>query len=205
MKPYFCLLVGLLVASLTQAQPSTPSSTSAVKLSPRRPFVNYTEVGILTGRVAYSNTGGASETVENKTSVTAQTFNGVQLTPRLAVGGLIGLDWYTGALIFPVGAGIRFNLLPHPRNNVQLVALADAGYGFTWFNQSSTGYVVSGGWWLSPGVGLRVGKPGGAAFLMSIGYKRQTAFVQKPISANTIQRDEDRVYNRLALRLGISF
>jgi hypothetical protein len=191
------LCICLLAATITQAQ--TPTKTN------RHPFVNYTELGLLAGRVAYSFNNGVTETVENRNSLTVQTFNGMQLTPRLAVGGVVGLDWYTAAQVLPLGAGLRLDLLPHAHHNVRLIGMADAGYGVTWLNRSSTGYVVSGGWMLNPGVGLRVGKPGGAAFLMSISYKRQAVSVQQPITGNFIRRDEERVYNRLAIRLGVSF
>ncbi len=197
MNRYVLFSLLCLTASMTQAQ-TQPAA-------PRRPFVNYTEVGILAGRVAYAPGGSVSETVENKVSITAQTFNGVQLNSRLAVGGVVGIDWYTAALVLPIGAGVHFDVIRHPQKNVRLFGLANAGYGFTWLNKSSSGYVVSGGWMLNPGVGLRIGKPGGTAFVMSLSYKRQMVSVEKPITGNDIKRDEDRVYNRLALRLGVSF
>jgi hypothetical protein len=40
---------------------------------------------------------------------------------------------------------------------------------------------------------------------MSISYKRQEATVSKPIVGNDISRNEARVYNRLALRFGVTF
>ncbi|MFD2573983.1 hypothetical protein ACFSUS_25325 [Spirosoma soli] len=182
------------------------SSTQAQITIPRRPYVNYTELGGLFGRVAYTiNQNGAQETVENKVSLTAQTFNGVQLTKQLAVGGIVGIDWYKAALLLPVGAGIRFDFARHTRKNVRVFGIADAGYGFAWLHKGSTGYETEGGWMINPGVGLRVGPPTGSAFVLSISYKRQYASVQKPIVGNDISRDEARIYNRLALRLGVSF
>ncbi|GAB3501548.1 hypothetical protein GCM10027341_28500 [Spirosoma knui] len=173
---------------------------------PRHPFVNYTEFGGLFGRVAYSmNQNSINETVENKVSVTAQTFNGVQLTRQLAVGGIFGIDWYKAALLLPVGAGIRYDFVRHPRKNVRLFGIADAGYSFAWLNKSSTGYETQGGWMINPGLGLRVGRPTGSAFVLSVSYKRQEASVEKPITGNFISRDETRIYNRLALRMGVSF
>src|SRR5919202_154534 len=161
---------------------------------PRYPFVNYTEIGGLFGRVAYSmNQGGAQETVENKISLTAQTFNGIQLTKQLAVGGVVGIDWYKAALLLPVGAGIRFDFVRHPRKNVRLFGLADGGYSFAWLHKGSTGYETQGGWMINPGIGLRVGRPAGSAFVLSISYKRQEASVQKPISGVDISREETRV------------
>ncbi|MBC3783629.1 hypothetical protein [Spirosoma utsteinense] len=175
---------------------------------PRRPFVNYTEFGGLFGRVSYqANTGVISESVDNKLSLTAQTFNGVQLTRQLAVGGVVGIDWYRAALLMPVGAGIRFDFVRHPRKNVRLFGMADAGYSLAWLHRGSTGYETKGGWMMNPGLGLRVGRPlsSGSAFIMTVSYKRQEATVSKPIAGNDISRHESRVYNRLALRFGLTF
>ncbi|GAB4015691.1 hypothetical protein [Spirosoma koreense] len=178
-------------------------STAQAQFEPWKPmYVNYTEVGGLFGRVASGTT--AAQTVENKLSFTAQTFNGAQVTQRLAVGGLIGIDWYKAAQLLPIGAGIRFDLA-RPNRNVRLLAIADGGYGFAWINKSSTGYEVSGGWMVNPGIALRIGRPSSSAFIMSLSYKRQLVDVQKPIFGNDIQRDEHRIYNRLAVRIGVSF
>ncbi|RYC68290.1 MULTISPECIES: hypothetical protein [Spirosoma] len=189
------VLIGLL---------GTPA-TAQIDL-PRRPFVNYTELGGLFGRVAYTQTAtGPDVTVENKVSFTAQTFNGVQLTRQLAVGGVVGIDWYRAALLMPVGAGIRFDFVRHPRKNVRLFGMADAGYGFAWLHQGSTGYETNGGLMLNPGLGLRLGRPASSAFILTVGYKRQYVFVQKPISGDVISRNESRLYNRLTIRAGVSF
>lgn len=169
----------------------------------KRPFVNYTEFGGLFGRVAYGPS--TAEVVEPRLNFTAQTFNGIQLSPQLAVGGTVGIDWYKAALLMPISAGIRFDLAKHPRRNVRVFTSADAGYGFAWLHKGSTGYETKGGLMLSPGIGLKIGRPGNTAFVMSMSYKRQEADVQKPIGVNDIRRDEHRVYNRLAFRLGVSF
>lgn len=171
------------------------------------PFVNYTEMGGLFGRVAYPvGNGTADELVENKTSLTVQTFNGVRLRPRLAVGGVVGIDWYTGALLMPVGAGVRYDLAQPSEKNVSVFASADVGYGLTWLNKSSSGYeLTKGGVMLNPGIGLRFGRPDKGALVLSLSYKRQSVESTKPLQWNDIRRDESRVYNRLAVRLGVSF
>ena len=189
------LLVFMLLMPLTGA---VAQSTS------RRPvYVNYTEFGGLFGRVASGLV--TAQTVENRLSFTAQTFNGAQLTRRLAVGGLVGVDWYKAALLMPMGAGVRFDLVRRPQRNVRLLAVADAGYGFAWLHKGSTGYEVNGGWMVNPGLALRIGRPSSAAFVMSLTYKRQAVDVQKPIVGNDIRRDEHRVYNRMAFQVGVSF
>ncbi len=173
-----------------------------------RPFVNYTESGGLFGRVAYPvNTwnGLGDEQVDNKLSLTIQTFNGVQLCPRLAVGGVVAVDWYAAALLMPLGAGVRYDLARPNDKHVRVFVSADAGYGLTWLNKASTNNAIKGGLMLNPGIGMRLGKPGKGAFVLSLSYKRQTVQAEKPLQWNDIARDENRVYNRLAVRVGVAF
>ncbi|GAB2548256.1 hypothetical protein [Spirosoma aerophilum] len=169
----------------------------------KRTYVNYTEFGGLFGRVAFGT--AAAQTVENRLSFTAQTFNGVQLNRQLAVGGLVGIDWYKAALVMPVGAGLRYDLISDLNKNVRLLAIADVGYGLTFLHKSSTGYEINGGWMLNPGVALRIGKPTSNAFVMSVSYKRQALDVEKPLFWSDVQRDEHRIYNRMCFRVGIAF
>jgi hypothetical protein len=203
----------LLVTTAARAQYVTDVPTTKKRTYP---FVNYTEVGGLFGRVVYNvpmwtwngttNVQSTDEIVENRLSLSLQTFNGVRVRPRLAVGGIVGIDWYTAALIMPVGAGVRYDLTKNSQKNVQVFAAADVGYGLTWLNKATTGYeLTSGGLMLNPGVGMRLGKPGKGAFLITFSYKRQAVESNKPLQWNDIRRDESRVYNRLAVRLGVSF
>lgn len=166
------------------------------------PFVNYTEVGGLFGRVVSGTE--INEEVTNKTSLSVQTLCGVQVTKRLAVGALVGIDWYKSALLMPVGGGIRFQLTQPSDRNVSLFASADAGYALTWLHKSSTGYSVTGGLMLNPGIGLRFGKPDKGGLLLTLGYKHQQVQAEKPLRWNEVTRSENRLYNRLSIRLGIS-
>ena len=167
-------------------------------------YVNHTEFGGLFGRVKYGNEyNGNQELVENKTSLTVQTFNGVEMTKSLAAGVTVGMDWYAAALLTPISAGIRYDFTKH--GNVRLFGTLDAGYGFAWFQQDVEGYKTHGGVMLNPGIGLRFGKAGGTGFTLAFTYKRQEAEVDKPPLWGQTERSEDRVYNRLGLRLGFSF
>ncbi len=169
-------------------------------------YVNMTEIGGLFGRVVYDIPWSvpASQQVENRLSLTVQTFNGVQLKPRLAVGATVGVDWYNTALLAPVAAGIRYDLVRSPKN-VSLYGTLDAGYGFNWLQVDATGYDTKGGLMLNPGLGLKFGFKSGSAMVLSLTYKRQEAKVNKPLGWNELEKWEDRVYNRMALRLGFMF
>jgi hypothetical protein len=173
----------------------------------KRHFVNMTEFGGLFGRVVYNanNWNGFSESVENRLSFTLQTFNGVQLKPRLAVGGTVGMDWYKTALIMPIAAGIRYDLAKNSSQKSVFYASLDAGYGFNWLNVNASNYTTSGGMMLNPGIGLRVGLKSQSALLISLTYKRQDLHVTKPLNWGEIDKYENRVYNRMAFRVGVSF
>lgn len=192
MKPILLFIIGLCPLLVT------------AQSTPFRPvFTNMTEVGVLFGQVRYGTQ--VAESVAKRTSITAQTFNGVQLRPRLAVGATVGVDWYTAALLMPVCAGVRYDLARPNQKNLRLFTSLDAGWGLAWLNENATGYTTTGGWVFSPGIGFRTGKPTNSNFIMSLSYKRQEANVEKPLYWNELDKYETRVYNRVAVRLGVSF
>ncbi|MEO6281913.1 MAG: hypothetical protein ABIN80_19990 [Dyadobacter sp.] len=167
-------------------------------------YVNHTEFGGLFGRVKYPNLyNGNQEQVDNRLSMTIQTFNGVQLTRRLSTGVTIGMDWYKAALLNPVAAGLRYDLTK--KGNVKIYGTADIGYAFAWFHDDAEGFNTKGGLMVNPGIGMRIGKPGATAVTLAFTYKRQEADIDKPPLWDQTERSEERVYNRLAIRLGISF
>ncbi len=183
--------------------------TLAQEVAFKKHYLNQTEVGIMLGRVKYDpyagqGGGGRGQDIsQNRTNLTLQLFNGVQCTPRLGVGVVTGLDWYASALVNPVGLGLRYDLTG--KSTARLYASADAGYGFTWFHQNSDGFDTRGGLMLNPGLGLRIGKPDGAAFTLGFSYKYQNVTVDKPLLFDQTFRVEDRRYNRLLVRMGVSF
>lgn len=179
------------------------ASVPAQNLSKSK-YVNHTEFGGLFGRVKYVDfNNGSQEQVDNRLSLTLQMFNGVQLHRRLAAGVTVGMDWYKAALLNPVAAGIRYDLTSG--GNVRLYATADAGYAFAWFHDDPEGLNTKGGLMINPGLGLKIGKPGAVAVTLALSYKRQEARVTKVPLWDQKERYEDRVYNRMALRLGFTF
>lgn len=192
MKILFSLFISILVVSAVNAQDVVVKNR----------FVNHTEFGGLFGRVKYSN-GSTQNTVDGRTSLTLQTFNGIQVSRKLGAGITLGADWYKNALINPVAAGIRYDLSGRP--NSRFFVIADAGYGFTWLHQDSDGFKTKGGWMVNPGIGLRIGNVNTSSFTLSLTYKRQEVSAEKPLLWNQIERNEERVYNRIAARIGISF
>ncbi|SKC10968.1 hypothetical protein [Dyadobacter psychrophilus] len=194
MKAAILIIIGCwLMAGSLQAQNHVPLK-----------YTNHTEFGGLFGRVKYQFPGSpGDEILENRLNVTLQTFNGVMLSNRLSAGVTAGIDWYKTALLAPISGGIRYDLTKN--GGVRLFTTADVGYGFAWFQDDIEGYRTKGGLMLNPGLGLRMGKAGGPAVTFTVSYKRQEAHIDKFPLWDQVERSEDRVYNRLALRLGISF
>jgi hypothetical protein len=173
----------------------------------KRHYVNMTEFGGLFGRVMPENNwnGTLNRTVTNRVNFTMQTFNGVQLKPRLAVGATVGVDWYNTALLMPIAAGVRYDLTRNKTKKSGLFASFDAGYAVRWLHADATNYETKGGMMLNPGVGLKIGMKSGSALILSLTYKRQQARVQNPLGWNESSNFEERVYNRMAFRVGVSF
>jgi len=192
MKLFFSILLSVLILDYAYAQDVTV----------RNRFVNHTEFGGLFGRVKYSN-GSSQNTVDSRTTLTLQTFNGIRLGKKLDAGLTLGADWYKAALINPVAAGFRYDL--SGKANARFFLIADAGYGFTWLHQDSDGYKTKGGWMVNPGIGLRIGDIQNSSFTLSLSYKRQEVSADKPLQWNQTERYEERIYNRVAARIGISF
>lgn len=165
-------------------------------------YTNMTEFGGLFGRVGYDFISNTQ--YSNRLSFTLQTFNGVQLKPRWALGMATGIDWYTSALIMPVTIGTRYDLI-HSEKKVSIFGIFDGGYGFNWLNADATNYKTKGGFTLNTGLGLKLNLKNKTAFVMSLSYKMQKAFIEKPLFWQDLARTEDRTYNRMAFRIGISF
>jgi hypothetical protein len=188
---YICLMLGI---GTVVAQDTTEF---------RKKYVNHTEFGGIFGRVKYGGGNGSAEAIERKLNVTAQMYQGVQLTKALSTGVTIGMDWYNTALINPIAVGARYDITRG--KNARLYATADAGYGFAWFHDDPQDFETKGGLMVNPGIGIRYGKPGGSAFTIGLSWKRQEVDVTKPPLWAQTERREERVYNRLTIKIGMSF
>lgn len=169
----------------------------------KRKYVNHTEFGLLLGRVTYGGENNSSQSTENKYSITVQTFQGIQLGRQLATGVSLGADWYKSTLVNPISLGVRYDLTKDKGG--RLYVSGDVGYGFTWFQDDLDGYQSRGGLMVNPGLGLKYGKPNQPAFTIGVGWKRQAIQVKKPPLWQIEEREEERIYNRLSLRLGMMF
>jgi hypothetical protein len=190
MKKFWIGFICLLFSSAAGAQPGDVF---------RKHFVNHTEFGGLIGRV--TSGVGQSEVTEQKTSITAQTFNGIQWSRSLSVGITAGMDWYKSTLVNPFALGLRYQLGKGPEH--RFFTMLDTGYGATWFHKDNAGFESKGGWMVNPGIGMSLGKFKGLT--LTVSWKRQEVFVEKPILWNQLDRYEHRNYQRLVFRIGMAF
>jgi hypothetical protein len=194
MKSYLILTALLVCTEIASAQTKEKSF--------QKHYVNHTEVGVLLGRNAFDY-GGYQAVSQTKVSFSAQMYNGIQLNRVLSTGISAGMDWYKTALITPLTAGARWDLMKD--RNARLFASADVGYGFAWLHQDADGYRTKGGLSIHPGIGIKYGNPVGNQFTIALGYKRQYVHVDKPRWEADMVRKEERIYNRLALKIGMAF
>ncbi len=167
------------------------------QVNQQRGYTNDTQMGVLLGQVSPNNSSPMS-----KTSFTASTFNGYRLTHALAAGLTVGLDSYKGNLILPISLGFRGDWLKNKK--VTPYYSLDVGKGMTWLAKDTNLDYKKSGLHLNPALGLRFATHNGTAITWSVGYKRQILS-----SGQEFNEQEgvyyDYAYNRISIRMGISF
>ena len=138
----------------------------------------------------------------NRNNLSIQTFNGIQLKNGFVPGITLGADWYGNSQFFPVMAALRRDVFKKQRR-VSPYYSVDAGYAFRGFGYDKD---LQGGFVWSAGGGLRINTGNSTGLTLSVAYKQQNAYFTAPIDGvYTLAQREDRVYNRIALRMGICF
>ena len=170
-----------------------------------RSFTSQTELGVQIGRVVIGQAQQQSEVMQQQAGLTFQTFNGVQLTPRLAVGATVGADWYSNILLMPLGGGVRYMITRKALKSVRVYAGLDAGYATDWLAKDLNGSNLSGGAFASPTLGLRMGRLNRSNLTLSFSYRHQQASIVYQPDSFYLLRSEKREYNRVAVRLGVAF
>lgn len=219
MKTLSILLIGTLFIGTATAQDTNSSEVPRAKYS----FVNITEVGGMFGRVKapsyyygpyyyassskyYVPPSNESYAVRNLANITLQTFNGVYVNQKTAVGITTGIDWYNNTLIVPLEFGVRRQLVRRENGGAAIITGLDAGYGTAWFHEDNPNSKTSGGLAVSPTIGYRMPTRSGSAWVLNFGYKHQSVTI-----SDTSEFDENyssvetRNHNRLVVRLGFEF
>lgn len=160
-------------------------------------FINYTEIGVMSGRSSPANSAMPGF---YHNSITLQTFNGHQFSPAFQLGVTTGIEWHASIALLPISLGVKGDLW---RRKVSPYYSFDVGYGFNWLNENNTNQRVNGGMMWHPGVGIKVLSSKGTAWVISLGYKSQRASTWVNWGW---QRVEEQIhYKRLAIRMGLSF
>ena len=180
------------------AQPPPSPVKQRLVVPVRKGYVNHTELGTLLGAVAAPFQPDVTYT---RSSFTASSFNGYRFRRGLAVGATVGVDWYARNAVVPLSLGLRGDLA---RGRVSPFYAFDAGYAVVSLAKGKD-VDFDGGLHLNPALGLRFALNSGAALTWSIGYKylRARTVFENASGPNRIENRYD--YNRLALKVGMSF
>ena len=139
----------------------------------------------------------------NRIGLTIRATQSYILSQRLGVGLATGVNYYNNSAFFPVAALAQGNLMKHERRISPFYSLEN-GYAFRGPNPHDK--ELKGGWLWSPGLGVRIHKGNGTAFLISAGYTHQEARqVASVDGVQILSQVEYRRYNRLFFRMGFSF
>ena len=101
------------------------------------------------------------------------TFNGVMLNKKTAVGLSLGIDDYEGSLISPLQLGVRRTLLQKNENGNEIFGALDAGWGSTIFHADDSNFSTKGGPTANPAIGYKIKMRNSSSFIFSLGYKYQ--------------------------------
>lgn len=181
----------------------------------KHPFVNITELGTLFGRSKYQMYAYYSSyypqpiqyQTQNRVNFSLQTFNGVYVNPKTAIGLTVGVDSYGPTVLMPISAGIRRSLVQKKQGGSILLGSLDAGYATTWLNEDNTGFKTSGGLVVCPTIGYKFPMRNGSAWLLNFGYRFQRAEYAQARTGDTFwsESNEVRNYRRMVVRFGIEF
>jgi hypothetical protein len=201
-KFFVFLFVILLLPFLIQAQQSA--------------YFNHTEIGTTFGGTK------AYETFTPRLNFTFESFNGVMLNPRHAMGISLGYDTYPGLDLIPFSLGWRGF---HDRGGrINFFAATNLGYGSAiLMKRENTEFEErrhEGGLMYSAAIGVRKkARKNPYAFTWSIGYKRQQTYHHHsylapffsgfssfwPASGKNVMIEEIFTFNSLMLKWGFQF
>jgi hypothetical protein len=186
------VLLALLSFSLSEGMAQNTPATSTTENKPKR-YLGMVELGYLHQK----------KQNDPLTAPTLTVFNGFQFHRLLSVGPTVGLDFYENLIITPVALGLRGTLLD---KRVSPFYSVDAGYGTTWFSDEPRRSEHKGGWMINPAAGLRIKAGNETAFLISLGYKVQSATTKEPLAwDNSAFITRDLTFKRLSTRIGFMF
>jgi hypothetical protein len=226
-KILFIILWQVIVIEQVSAQNRIPKSIPLQEKEENvnRAFTHITEFGFLLGKQApISNiypqylAGVDSKMAysiypypyyygdDQYSNFTFQHYSGYNLNKAINVGLTAGFDYYRANIITPLAAGFRSTLLPSRR--ISPIGNFDIGYGFLWKSDSDKAQKLdkTGGMMANPSAGIRIKLANdGSALNINVGYRIQKSKLINNIPDQNYFQTEYRNFNRLSLRLGLSF
>jgi hypothetical protein len=156
-------------------------------------FVHMTQVGLAVG-----NAAGAGQ--DRQEDITLQTFHGYQFASWFALGLSAGVDAYSRVTLLPLGLGLRGDLL---KTRNRPFYSFDAGYALDWLHNPQLEGNRRGGFFWSPGAGMKFNSKQNHAFLLSLAYRQQASSLEMPFSNGTSISESK--FKRVLFRVGFSF
>jgi hypothetical protein len=145
------------------------------------PFVHQTTVGLLIGQSPFYSYNYYSSYIpvpyrngaERVANFSIETFNGLRLRPKTAVGLTLGADFYENSIFMPVSAGIRQIVYEKGPKAAKIQVGLDAGINTDWLNPKQEYVDFRPGINISPKLGFVFPGRNGSAFLVNFGYRYQ--------------------------------
>jgi hypothetical protein len=156
-------------------------------------YLHMTEAGLSVGNSSARNQG-------RKEDITLQTFNGYQFASYFALGLTAGVDAYSRITLLPLGLGLRGDLT---KTRTRPYYALDAGYALDWLHNPRQPGNRQGGFFWSPGLGLKFSSHKTHAFLMSLSYRQQASTLETPFGNGTSITENK--FKRILFRIGLSF
>lgn len=225
----YCIVIFLqiVVSQIVNGQNKLPKTIPILQKEEveLRKFTHITEFGFLLGKqapvsnvypqyYAYDSKVASSSYYpypyyygeDQYSNFTFQHYTGYNFHKAVNAGISAGFDYYRANIITPISIGLRTTLLPSRR--ISPIGNFDLGYGVLWKNNNDKIQKIEkeGGLMVNPSAGIRI-KLGedGSSLNINVGYKIQKSKMINNIPDQNYFQTEFRNFNRLSLRLGVSF
>lgn len=145
------------------------------------------------------------------TNVSFHTVNGYAFSPRLMLGGGVGLDKYGDFMVTPLYASLRGLIT---ERKVSPYYYFNGGWGFMWKPEDQADWIdyqdADGGYHLQAGLGYQINMQE-SAFTLSAGYRLQKTHLTYTMNGwdwggqTETVIDEERLLRRFVISLGYTF
>lgn len=160
-----------------------------------RGFINISDMGFPIGSDRWGVVSGLS----------FKTVNGFQFNPNSYIALGIGLDFYFSNADVLTTTSFRYGGDILKNKPVTPIYYAEVGYGFPWKSYNTDWETHKGGELFQVGTGFKFYTRNATSVVWSIGYGYQKSTVIFQMDTRSNLQERVYIYNRINLRLGISF